>query len=188
MKKIFCILLIVMSFNAYSISPLWVGFGSTTRNFSTAQKDEAGKTVKFSFNPTVFVGTSFPFLFSGIYLSPAIGYAKYSTQDSAKRSEIILQYHISQEITSYFLLQYGLSNTLTRISGKGGSVSLNNGTGTATFYTPDTAKTSYMASLDLGGEFIFTQSFGTRLQFSVDRFLNSQSRRVSHFVTINYYF
>ena len=99
-----------------------------------------------------------------------------------------MQYHVSQEITSFFIFQYGFSNTITKVSGKGGSVVLNNGGSTATFYTPDTAKTSYMASLDLGGEFILTSEFGTRVQFSIDRFLSSKARRVSHLVTLNYYF
>jgi len=187
-KKIICFLLLVASFNAYSFSPYWLGVGSTTRNFSSAQKDENGNTVKFGFNPTVFLGMSFPFFFPGTFLSPAIGYGKHSGQDDAKRSEIILQYHVSQEVTSFFLFQYGFSNTITKVSGKGGTVVLNNGGSTATFYTPDTAKTSYMASLDLGGEFIFTSSMGTRLQVSIDRFLSSKARRVSHIATLNYYF
>ncbi len=188
MKKILCVMLFVLSFNAYALSPFWVGFGTTTRNFSSAQSNEKGDTVKFKFNPTLFGGMTIPFLFPGVFLSPGLGFGKHSGEDEASRTEIILQYHISQEITSYFLFQYGFSNTITKISGKGGSVSLNNGNSTATFYTPDTTQTSYMASLDLGGEFILTPYLGTRLQVSIDRFLSSKSRRVSHFITVNYYF
>ena len=187
MKKLFCLLLFFISFNAFCASPLWLGFGSTTRNYSTAQNDTSGGTKTFEFNPTLIVGTTVP-LVSDFFFSPGIGYSKYSAQDNTTRNEIILQYHISQQIAPFFLLQYGLSNTMTKIGGKGGTVQLNNGNGTATFYVPSETKTSYMASLDFGGEFIFTNFLGARVQLSVDRFLSSDRRRVSHIMTINYYF
>lgn len=188
MKKIVFILLYVTSYNAFSFSPMWVGVGSTTRNMSTAQSDSNGGTTKFKFNPTLLVGATLPTLFSGYFFSPAIGFGKHSTEDDASRTEILLQYHISQPISSLFVLQYGFSNTITKISGKGGTVSLNNGSSTTSFYTPSASKTSYMASLDLGGEVLFTSTYGAKIQFSLDRFLSSQRRRVSNIITMNYYF
>lgn len=176
------------SFKSYAVSPFWVGLGSTTRNFSTAQKESSGSTVKFALNPTLLIGTTLPFFFSGLYFSPGIGYAKYSTKDSTTRNEIILQYHLSQMLLPNFLLQYGFSNTITKIGGKGGTVVLNNGSSTSTFYIPSETKTSYTASMDIGGELVFTSSLGSRLQFSIDRFLSSKRRRVSHMLTFNYYF
>ena len=181
-------MLLLTSFNAYCLTPLWVGFGTTTRNFSTAQSESSGGTKKFGFNPTLLVGTNLPFFYADFFFSPGIGFAKYSSEDNTTRSEIILQYHISQVITSYFLLQYGLSNTITKIGGKGGTVVLNNGNSTSTFYVPSETKTTYLASLDIGGEMIFTDSIGSRLQLSIDRFLSSERRRVSHILTLNYYY
>ncbi len=191
MKTILFTILLALSLPAYSLTPYWVGFGSTTRNFSTAQKENSGGTTKFEFNPTLLVGVNLPidFIASGFYFVPAIGYAKYSAIDNAFRNEILLQYHISQEIlSSFFYLHYGLSNTITKIGGNGSSVSLNNGNGTTNFYAPSESKTSYIASLDIGGEMIFTTEFGAKLQVSIDRFLSSKRRRVSHMFTLNYYF
>jgi hypothetical protein len=188
MKKIIFTLMLTFSLNAYCLSPLWVGFGSTTRNYATAQKDDSGKSEKFKFNPTLLLGTTLPFFFADFYFVPGIGYAIYSSEDNTSRKEIILQYHIHQSINSFFLLKYGLSNTIVKIGGKGGTVQLNNGNSTSTFYTPSESKTSYIASLDFGGELIFTSNIGSRLQVSVDRFLSSERRRVSHILTLNYYY
>lgn len=99
-----------------------------------------------------------------------------------------MQYHLSQSLTSYFLFHYGFSNTITKIGGKGGTVQLNNGNNTATFYVPSESKTSFMASLDLGGEVVFTDYLGARFQVSIDRFLSSDRRRISHMLTLNYYY
>lgn len=188
MKKFIVLLLMFSSFEAYAISPLWIGFGTMMRNYKSAQKKPNGDTQGLAFNPTILVGTTLPFFYADFFFSPGIGYAKYSSEDNTSRSEILLQYHISQRITSSFLLQYGFSNTITKIGGKGGTVVLNNGSGTATFYTPSETKSSYIASLDLGAELIFSSSLGTRLQFSIDRFLSSKRRRVSPMLTANYYF
>lgn len=188
MKKTLIYFLFFISFSAFSASSFWVGVGTTTHNFKTAQTDEKGGSKTFEFAPTVIVGSTIPFMFSGFFLSPGIGYAKFSTKDNTKKSEFILQYHVSQQLASLFLLQYGFSNYITKISGDGGSVVLNNGSGTATFYTPGTSQTTYTASVDIGGEFVFSSTISARLQFSIMRFLSSERRRVSHIITANYFF
>ncbi len=190
MKIFLFIITFLLSTNAFCLTPFWVGIGSTTRNFATAQQDNAGGTTKFKFNPTLLVGANLPltFILPGFSFVPAIGYAKYSAIDSTSRNEIILQYHISQEITSFFYLHYGLSNTITKIGGNGSTVTLNNGGSTADFYAPTESKTSYIASLDFAGELVVTTEFGAKLQLSIDRFLSSKRRRVSHMFTLNYYF
>ena len=191
MKTILLVSLFFLSTQAHCLTPFWVGFGSTTRNFSTAQNENAGASTKFEFNPTLLVGANLPidFLISGFTFVPAIGYAKYSSKDNASRNEILLQYHISQEIISSMLyLHYGLSNTITKVGGDGSTVKLNNGSSTTDFYAPSESKTSYLASLDIAGEFIVLNEYGAKLQVSIDRFLSSKRRRVSHMFTLNYYF
>ena len=187
MKKIITLTLMLLSLNAYCLSPLWIGVGNTTHNMGSAQSNATGSTKKFEFGPTLLVGTTLPFFFSDFYFSPAIGFAKFSTKDGTSKSDIILQYHISQTITPFFLFQYGLSNTITRLGGDGGSLTLNNGTGTATFYEPNKTSTAYVASLDLGGELVFSANYSARLQFSIDHFLSSDRRRVSNLITFNYF-
>ena len=188
MKKIISFVLVLTSLNSFASSPFWMGMGSTTHNFLTAQVDEKGTTKVIEFAPTVIVGLNIPFIYSGLSLTPGIGYATFSTKDNTSKNEYILQYHLTQELTSWFLFQFGLSNYITNIGGTGGTISLKNGSGTATFYTPAAAKISYTSSMDIGGELVLTNSISTRLQFSILRFLSSERRRVSHLLTLNYFF
>ncbi len=181
-------LIVITSFNLYAASPYWVGFGNLTHNFLSAQNDEKGGKKVFEAGPVFLFGASFPFLFTDLYASPAVGYAKFFTKDKTSRSEIILQYHFNQMLFSSLMLRYGFSNYITKISGEGGTLELNNGTSTATFYVPEESKTTYTASLDIGTEFIFSADYAARFQVSVMRFLSSERRRVSHMLTLNYFF
>ena len=196
MKKIFILLFIFSSLSALnahaysssSSSSFFIGFGNTTRNMHSAQTDGVGGRKYIEAGPTILAGTSFPFIFSGMNFNPAIGYSKYSTSDNTKTSEFVIQYHINQALFSNLNLIYGFSNYLTRISGDGGSTVLNNGNSTATFYVPSSTVTSYTASMDIGSEFIFTNEWSARLQFSIVRFLSSDRRRVNNLITVNYFF
>ncbi len=186
-KKLYFYLMMIWSFNALAISNFYMGIGSSTHNFLTAQNDEKGGTTVFELTPTVLLGANFPFLFSGVYFSPAIGYSMFFPEDNSSKSEIILQYHLNQSLTSNIYLHYGFSTYLTQIGGDGGTKELNNGNSTATFYVPEEKKTSYTTSLDLACELIWDSTYTTKLQFSVDRFLSSERRRVSHLLTLNIY-
>jgi hypothetical protein len=188
MKIFLCLLMLLFSANAFSVTSGWLGLGSTTRNYGTAQKEASGDTTKFSLNPTLIVGVTLPFFFANTFFIPSIGYSRFKTEDNTTRSELILQYHLKQEMLPAFSFIYGLSNTITMIGGDGGVVSLNNGNSTANFYTPSKSKSSYLASVDLGAEYIFTNTWGARFKISIDRFLSSERRRLSHQLTMNYYF
>jgi hypothetical protein len=188
MKKIILISLFLFSVEAFSYSPFWLGIGNTTHNFLTAQRDIKGSTKVVEFGPTVLFGMTIPFLYSGMFLSPGLGYTKFITKDNTSKSEFILQYHLSQTLFSSIQLHYGLSNYITRIGGDGSDVSLNNGNSTSTFYAPKTTKTSYTTSLDIAPEYIFNSQFAAKLQVSVLRFLSSDRRRVSHTLTATYFF
>ncbi|MBP9681155.1 MAG: hypothetical protein KBD76_07095 [Bacteriovorax sp.] len=188
MKKIILIVVYLFTFKAFAYSPFWLGVGNTTHNFLTAQRDTKGATKVVEFAPTILLGMTIPFLYSGMFLSPGIGFSKFITEDKTSKSEFILQYHLSQTIFSSIQLHYGFSNYLTRIGGDGSDVSLNNGTGTSTFYAPKETKTSYTASLDLAPEFVINSQFAVKLQFSLMRFLSSERRRVSHLLTGTYFF
>jgi hypothetical protein len=186
-KSIICILM-TLSFNCFAISSFWIGTGTQTHNFLSAQNNTSGSKKVVEFAPTILAGLSLPFFFSGVYFSPAIGYSKFTTKDNTTKSDLILQYHLTHATTSYFQYSYGFSNYITKIGGDGGSLVLNNGSGTATMYTPKETKTSYTASLDIAGDLLFLSNWSTRIQFSLLRFLSSTSRRVSNLITINYNF
>jgi hypothetical protein len=86
-----------------------------------------------------------------------------------------------------FQFRYGFSNYITKLGGDGSTLTLNNGTGTATFYTPSETKTSYTASADFAADMMFSSVWSARLQFSVMRFL-AKSRKVTDLITLNYFF
>ncbi len=165
----------------------WFSLGNITHNFESAQSNTtAGKKV-FEFAPVVFLGARIPFFFDQ-NLTPAIGFAKFFTKDNTSKSEIILQYHLAQYLFGGLDFRYGFSNYITTISGDGSAITLNNGSGTATFYAPSESKKSYTASLDLGANFLVSSDFSAGLQFSIMRFLSSDRRRVSHILTVDYLF
>lgn len=187
--KLACIFfLICFSIQSYATGPLWFGVGNLTHNFSSAQNDVKGGTKKLEFGPTVLVGATIPFYFSGSFLSPGIGLSKFFTEDKTSKSEIILQYHINQMIFSSFYLRYGFSNFITMIGGEDKEVELNNGAGTSTFYSPKKTKTAYTSSIDLGGEFVYDSEWTFRVQASFMRFLSSERRTLSHLLTLNHFF
>lgn len=173
---------------SHAAGPLWFGVGNLTHNFSSAQNDVKGGTKKLEFGPTVIIGATVPFYFSGSFLSPGIGLAKFFTEDKTSKTEIILQYHINQMLFSSFYLRYGFSNYITMIGGDDKEVELNNGAGTSTFYSPKKTKTAYTSSFDVGGEFIYDSNWTIRAQVSILRFLSSERRRLSHLLTLNYFF
>ncbi len=181
-------LIVICTLKTEAASPYWVGIGNLTHNFLSAQNDEKGGKKVFEAGPVFLVGASFPFLFSGMYASPAVGYAKFFTKDQTSRSDIIIQYHLSQLLFPSMMLRYGFSNYITKIGGDGGTLELNNGSSTATFYIPEESKSTFTASMDIGTEFIFSAEYTARLQVSVLRFLSSERRRVSHMLTFNYFF
>ena len=176
---------------AFAYSPLWMGFGSVTHNFKSAQTGTSGTSTKsFEFAPTFLIGGTLPFpLLSNTYFTPGFGFVKYANgKDGSTKSEIILKYQLNYAYSSWLALRYGFSNYITHIGGSGGSTSLNNGTSTKTFYLPSKTVSSYTASIDLGPEFILSSVWTIRVQLSIERFLSSERRTLAHLITANYFF
>lgn len=183
------ILFFLLSNSVYATINYSLGFGTITHNFKRVQTDTAGdKTQSFSFTPTLFLGLNIPFPLMGrTNFNPAIGYAKFSNgADGQTKNEIILQYHLSSNLTNWFNFNYGFSNFLTQIGGNGASVSLNNGQSTSTFYIPSQTKTSYTSSLDIAGEFIITNHWNFKIQLAIERFLSSDRRSIAHLIAFNF--
>jgi hypothetical protein len=82
-------------------------------------------------------------------------------------------------------LRYGLSTFMTKIGGDGGTVQLNNGAGTSTFYVPSETKTTYMTTLDLGGEFALPL-VALRLDLQMMGFASSDKRNLSYMLSVNF--
>jgi hypothetical protein len=188
MKKIIIILLFVLSSECFSYSPFWMGAGTLTHNFLTAQSDTSGSKRLIDFAPTVLLGATIPIWSGRFFLSPAIGYAQFFTEDNSTKREIILQYHISERLFGNVQMYYGFSNYITTIGGDGSTVTLNNGNSSSNFYAPSESKTSYTASFDVAPELILSSDLAFRAQFSIMRFLSSEQRRVSHLITMTYFF
>ncbi len=189
MKKIITSLFFITSINLYAANGLWVGAGTVTHNFLSAQTGKSDGKKTIDLYPAVFLGGLFPGFFSGISLAPGIGFAKsLNSKDKTSKSEFILQYHLAQNIFNGVQIHYGFSTFITKISGDGGTTELNNGSSTATFYIPEKSSTSYTSSLDLAGEAFMLYSTSLRLQFSITQFLSSEKRKVSNLLTVNYYF
>ncbi len=188
MKKLIIALTLIVSSHCYSASMVWMGLGTTTQNFLTAQDNIKGGTVYFDVAPTIFAGLNLPFIFAGSNLLPAIGYAHFFTDDNTTKSDLILQLHANQELLTSFYFHYGFSSYMEKIGGDGSDVRLNNGNGYSTFYAPKNSMTTYTSSLDFGGEYIYDANYTFKMNFSIMRFLSSDRRRVGHTMTLNYFF
>jgi hypothetical protein len=187
MKSIILILAMFFSANLWAVSS-WVSVGTVTQNFLSTQKNASGGKTVLNFAPALFVGTTFPFFYSGTWFTPSIGYAKYSAKDNTTKNDIILQYHLSTHLLSGLDSRFGFSNYITTIGGNGKSLILNNGDSTATFYSPSETKKSYTASLDLGLKLRLLSNWSFGGQFSVMRFLSSDRRSLTHIITCDYLF
>lgn len=188
MKKIIIVFSLLITCQSFAASMVWMGIGTTTQNFLTAQDDTKGGTVYLDVAPTLFAGLNLPFVFAGSNLIPAIGYAHFFTDDNTTKSDLILQLHANQELLTSFYFHYGFSTYMEKIGGDGSNVQLNNGNGTSTFYAPNESITTYTSSLDVGGEYIYDANYTVKMNFSIMRFLSSERRRVGHTLTLNYFF
>lgn len=186
MNKILKLVLLFLLLNFQSAwassGNFWLSLGTLSENFMTAQTNTLGSRNYFDSTPTVFAGLSIPFM--GATLAPGIGYAMVlDEKDSTTKTHFIFKGHMISPLTSNIYLHYGMSTMLTKIGGKGGTLTLNDGNATSTMYVPDTTKVSYTSSLDFGFDFLLTSDWSFRTEVFITRFLSSERRKVNHLIS-----
>ena len=116
------------------------------------------------FSPMFLLGHTFN-ISSGYVFSPALGYIKHevNSDDSYGEYEVTtlaLIYDLiwapGMSASDGYSIRYGIGNFMRKTKGKGGAVTVPNGTGTATAYRPGSETTSYSTSFNIGAELFFS--------------------------------
>ncbi len=175
----------LLSARAHAFS---VGLGTLVPNFLSAQVDKEGGRRVFQFTPTLLVGGHLQ-LWGENFFTPRLGYATYlGEEDKTSKTDILLNYHMGYRFVDHFMLHYGFSTFITKLKGEGGTTTLSNGGGTATFYIPEESKTSYTSSIDVGGELLFGEGWSARADLFITRFLSGDRRKLNYMLSANYFF
>lgn len=187
MKKTVLILVsnFAIIFNVYA----HVNFGVYTPNFLRAQNGSTSTSPIWANNYFLSIDQQFQLNFWGLIFNPEIGYATHlSTEDETSKSTIFLLFNFESQIGDAFFLRYGAGTFINKIGGDGEEVTLNNGTSTATFYTPNTSESTYTGALNIGVRAIFTQNISGRIDAYLMRPFSSDRRSISTLLSLNYKF
>ena len=152
-----------------------------------SQKNSDGSKNTFTLKPMVALDAVWN-LSGRNFFMPELGYVYHGEGiDGYKKHTTFLLLDLGYLLTGRFLLRYGLGTFLTSISGDGGAVVLNNGSGTATFYRPGETSTSYNTAMDLGAELGITKNFALQLETYLMEILSKDKRSVTYSLGLNYY-
>lgn len=134
--------------------------------------------------------------------SPRLGYIKNEVNSDDhyagkyKIETIYLLYDFTHPINMAGTWQYraGIGNFIKRIKGSGGTVTIPNGSGTATAYKPGKTQQSFTSTLNLGLDWIFLSSvsgetgYGANLETFWNELLDSKKRMFTVQIGFNAYF
>ena len=162
-----------------------VGAGTFAPNFLKAQTAMDGERSRLELNPFI----SFDYVFKlprNHYFDPEIGYVfNQDAEDETTHSTLFLLYNLEFPVHPQVLLRYGFGTFISKVGGDGQALTMNNGTTTATFYTPSESHTSYTSSLNLGVKYFFDKKLASRFDLNVMRFV-SDGRSLSYLLSITY--
>lgn len=196
--------------NEYFFEPLaWgLGVGNYTEFVGDIQVNTEADTNKFDFVP--YLNTNLELrLYKSFSWRPelAMTLPKSEESDAIKTTVYMIRSDFAYSLSAFKFL-IGPGYFVTKISGDGGTMQLNNGTnGNQTFYLP--SETSYASNytLDIGVEVRFdanksksnkrkrknikintTDSIGFKAQAHVFSLLNSEKRQWAYTISLNYFF
>jgi len=186
-KKVFLIILSLTIFIPQSWCYM-VSTGTYVPYLNKAQVSTSGSTQKYDLNPYIGIGTNFP-MTSSQYFLPEFAYSYFMDNASGSRREMVfLHYNFGYVLSPDALLRYGLSTHWYRIIGKGGTTTLDNGTGTTSFANPDKTVTTYFTTLNLGAEyFINSKQNSIRFDLNMMSFKDFDKRVYNYLLTYNFF-
>lgn len=76
----------------------------------------------------------------------------------------------------------------TRISGKGGTLTLQNGTSSDAFPVPSGSATTRNITFNFGTQYALDREWSVRFDMAILKLLDSEKRAVNHVLTFNYHF
>ena len=154
-------------------------------------QDSNGKVDDKPYSPTVGFGYNFRLFDSEYGFSPMLGYI-HTTQTAndsfgdQKIHSIFMNWDFItvSSLSSHLVYRFGIGNFIKRTSGKGGTVEIPNGAGTATARRPGKTVTSYSSTFNFGLDFkfdlgmsdSFIEDLGLRFELYTFRPLSNENR------------
>lgn len=126
--------------------------------------------------------------FGPSHFTPSLSYTllpKSTKDDAADITWLMLTLPLTQPLSSTWNWSYGITYIRQTIDGNGGTVVLNNGTGTATFYRPTGSSTSTLFSADLGLHWLMDPKYELSFELKSTGLLSS--RRSFNFMIAFHY-
>ncbi|MCB0422470.1 MAG: hypothetical protein KDD61_15830 [Bdellovibrionales bacterium] len=179
-----------LSLSAQSPKGHFIGVGLYTQNlFTVTTSNDASAALLGDISESpLFIWKSYFQPFSQTTIAPSLGYTllpRKSKDGAAEISLLTLSLPVIHNINNSWDWSYGVSLLRQSIEGAGGTVVLNNGTGTSTFYLPTGTATTQVYSVDVGTSWHITTS--SELSFDL-RTTGILSNRRSFFLFIAYHY
>lgn len=165
--------------------PISFNLGSHTEFVGFIQKNQDGGKNLFDFNPTIGIGTELPvvdeisFLPEINWVLPFKGSKKVIKNLFMIRGDLAYTY-------SFLRVRGGTSIMWQNMHGTGGSVEMNNGNTTSTFYYPNENHSSLNNTLDLGLEILTQSPISLRLQSYMYSPFKGEKRQLSYTIFATY--
>lgn len=165
--------------------PISLNLGSHTEFVGFIQKNKEGGRNLFDFNPTIGLGTEislsddFSFLPEINWVLPLNGPKKLI------KNLFMLRGDFSYNLT-HFRFRGGTSIMWQNMHGQGGSVEMNNGNDTSTFFYPNENHSSLNNTLDFGIEYLTSSPFSLRVQSYIYSPFKEEKRQLSYTLFVTY--
>lgn len=187
--KLFSIILLTFSVFISSAHALKLSGGVggySPFSLSTQSDADGGKSI-LRVKPTLFVNALIEAPFQH-FLMPEFGWViNGSGEDEYTKNTFYLLADLAYPIVPTFILRYGYGLFMTRISGDGEPILLNNGNGFGTYYTAGEGVTSYNSTFNLGFELAVKSDATFRFQTFIFEPISS-SREISYMLSYSFFF
>jgi len=172
----------------FAFTDIFAGAGNLTQFVGRVQTDESGSTNSFEFNPYITGGASFH-LFESFTFDPELS---FDFPDSGDDKYITTWTYWIQMPVAYryrdLKFKLGPGFLFNRISAEGGTVTLNNGTGSSDFPIPNGSSTSRNLTLNLAVEWNFVKDVSGKVEGWAINLTDSESRSFNYAFSFYYHF
>jgi hypothetical protein len=133
-----------------------LSLGNLCEYVGKIQTDDSGSTNFCSFNPFLAASYEVPLYSSGLIFAPEIGFTapKSGRDENISKMAFFALVNTKYKFSTFHMIG-GLGFFITRITGSGGTETLNNGTGSSSFPLPSGSSyaRNFIVNLGLGMEF-----------------------------------
>jgi hypothetical protein len=163
--------------------------GNLCEYIGKIQTDESGSTNTCSFNPYIASSVDFPMVNEQFMLSPEVGFSfpKSGRDEKISKMSLFILGNAKYKFSLFHIIA-GAGLFFTRISGEGGSQTLNNGNSTIDFPMPDSTIYSRNFIFNLGLGTNFNQEWSADIHTYIFNLLTSEDRAFSIAINGTYHF